>query len=85
MSVNPGFAGRHLIESTVPKVAKLRTTLDNYGRSEVNIAVDGSISFNNAQLMRDNGAEIFVAGSSSIFKHDEDIATNVRNLRNSIV
>lgn len=82
MTVNPGFAGQKLIKPTLKKVRALRDFLDNSGCGNVEIEVDGNVSFENAVLMRDAGANIFVAGTSSVFKSDSTIAENMRRFRN---
>lgn len=70
MTVNPGFAGQKLIPQTLRKIKKLREYLDDNGYNNIEIEVDGNVSFENAKLMNEAGANIFVAGTSSIFKKD---------------
>lgn len=70
MTVNPGFAGQKLVPQTLKKIKKLREYLDNNGYGNLEIEVDGNVSFENAKLMNEAGANIFVAGTSSIFKKD---------------
>jgi len=48
------------------------------------IQVDGNVSFENARKMRDAGADIFVAGSSSVFKKELTIEEGAKQLRASI-
>ena len=50
---------------------------------ELTIEVDGNISFENGKLLRELGADIFVAGSSSIF-NGENLAENIRKYRRHI-
>jgi len=83
MTVNPGFAGQKLIPQTLKKIADCRKYLDERGYSHVEIEVDGNVSFVNAAKMADAGANIYVAGSSSVFCGD-DIAGNIEKLRESI-
>lgn len=66
MTVNPGFAGQRVIPATLPKIAEARRMIDGKG-SGIRLEVDGNVSFENARLMRSEGADTFVAGSSSIF------------------
>jgi len=67
MTVNPGYAGQALIERTIGKIKALRQWLDAAGYGNVEIEVDGNVSFVNAKRMREAGANIFVAGSSGVF------------------
>jgi ribulose-phosphate 3-epimerase len=84
MTVNPGFAGQMLIESTLKKISRLRRYLDEGGYSHVEIEVDGNVSFENAKRMSQAGADIFVAGSSSVFEKSAPLAQNMQDLRNAI-
>lgn len=82
MTVNPGFAGQKLVEATLKKIQNLRTFLDEKGYAHIEIEVDGNVSFENAVRMRRVGADIFVAGSSSVFAKDKTIEENIAILRN---
>lgn len=68
LSVNPGFAGQKLIPYVVDKVRRMSAHLKEIGREDITIIADGNMSNENAKLMYDAGARIFVAGTSSIVK-----------------
>ncbi len=77
LNVNPGFAGQKIVPHTIEKVGRVRRLLDSLGHPEVYIEVDGNITVENAAKLYAQGADIFVAGTSSIFKEgnlDELIA-----------
>ncbi len=62
MGVEPGFSGQAFIPRTVEKVrelAELRSACD----LDFLIQVDGGVSLANAGILRDVGADVFVAGS----------------------
>lgn len=84
MTVNPGYAGQKLIPATLDKISQLRTYLDAKGYGHVEIEVDGNVNFPNAKLMRDAGANIFVAGSSSVFTVGDTVENNILKLRQQI-
>ncbi|MCL2815873.1 MAG: ribulose-phosphate 3-epimerase, partial [Oscillospiraceae bacterium] len=84
MTVNPGYAGQALIPSALGKIRRLREYLDLAGYPNIEIEVDGNVSFENAKLMSGAGADIFVAGSSSVFKAGTDIRENIQKLRNAV-
>ena len=84
MTVNPGFAGQKLVRSTLPKITQLREQLDGLGYTEVEIEVDGNVSFENAKLMTEAGADIFVAGTSSVFKKEFSLSEGIARLREVI-
>ncbi len=82
MTVNPGYAGQKLIPSTLLKIEKLKNWLKEKGKN-IPIQVDGNVSFETAKIMSEKGANIFVAGSSSVFA-SKDLATNIKLLREAI-
>jgi ribulose-phosphate 3-epimerase len=84
MTVNPGFAGQKLVKSTLTKITQLREQLDTLGYTNVEIEVDGNVSFENAKLMTEAGADIFVAGTSSVFKKDFSLGEGIARLREII-
>lgn len=79
MSVEPGFAGRRWVPHTPRRVRELRTSMGD----DVTIAVDGNVSEDNAALAYENGASLFVCGTSSIFASD-DYRTAVNQMRNRL-
>jgi ribulose-phosphate 3-epimerase len=66
MTVEPGFGGQKLIESTLEKVATARRRIDQE-RLDVWLQVDGGIDENNIESVARFGADTFVAGSA-VFK-----------------
>lgn len=84
MTVNPGFAGQKLVPQTLEKISRLRKMLDDAGRTDVLIQVDGNVSFETAPKMRAAGADIFVCGTSSIFHKDGTIAENANRFRKAL-
>ena len=84
MCVNPGFAGQKLVSGTIEKIKEVRDLLDENNHPEIFIEVDGNVSFENAKKMRKNGADLFVAGSSSVFKKELSIEENIHELREAI-
>lgn len=84
MTVNPGFAGSKLIQPVLKKIEKLRTMLDSSGYGEKIIEVDGNVSFENAVQMREKGADIFVAGTSSVFSKDKELSESIAKFRSCI-
>ncbi len=84
MTVNPGFSGQSLIPGAFDKIRKTRDFLDSNGFSHIDIEVDGNVSFENARKMSAAGANIFVAGTSSIFKPSQSLSEGIDRLRDSI-
>lgn len=81
MTVNPGFAGQKLIPAMLKKITDCRNLLDRTGHGNVEIEVDGNVSFAHAPEMKQAGANIFVGGSSSVFAKDASIEDNITHMR----
>jgi len=84
MTVNPGYAGQPLVRQTLDKIKRLKILLAEKGFNNIKIEVDGNVNFENAKIMRDAGADIFVAGSSSIFHKDMTPEDAISKLRKNI-
>lgn len=76
MSVNPGFGGQAFIPSVVDKIKCIRDIND-----KVIIEVDGGVSINNVEILKNAGANMFVVGSA-LYKGD--IKENINNINNII-
>jgi len=78
MSVNPGFGGQSFIDTVLTKAQKL-----NQMRKKMNpnclIEVDGGVSNENIQALKDVGVDVVVAGSY-VFKH-ENRAEAIKSLQ----
>lgn len=81
MTVNPGFAGQKLVPSALHKITEVRRLAEESGRSDLLIEVDGNVSFENAVDMSAAGADIFVAGTSSLFRKDMSFDSAAKKLR----
>lgn len=81
MTVNPGYAGQKLIVQTLDKIRDLRSYLDSHGYPHLEIEVDGNVSLENAKKMRAAGANIFVAGTASIFSTERSLMESLCLLR----
>lgn len=78
MSVHPGFGGQAFIESSLDKIAAIRSACEERDLP-MRIEVDGGISSANAAAVIDAGADVLVAGSA-IFGSD-DPADELRSLK----
>ena len=83
MAVDPGFAGQSMIPNSIRKIGDLRKRIDSAGL-DVHIQVDGNVSFENAPKMVKSGADILVAGSSSVFHKDMSIKDGIKTLRQCV-
>jgi ribulose-phosphate 3-epimerase len=80
MTVNPGFGHQHFIDTTLPKIARVREIVERR-QPGCDVEVDGGIDADTAPLVVRAGANVLVAGSS-IFGDREGIAAAMSRLRN---
>ncbi len=66
MTVEPGFGGQALIETTLDKVRAARRKIDAE-KLDIWLQVDGGIDESNIERVAEHGADTFVAGSA-VFK-----------------
>lgn len=79
MTVNPGFAGQKWIPEVLAKVQRL-TELVQERALFLDIQVDGNIGEHNISALQKAGANVFVAGSASVFA-SPDYSNNVFKMR----
>ena len=85
LMVNPGFAGQNIVPSTIKKAEKLNNFLKEQNRNDIIVEVDGNITTHHAQVLRDLGASLFVAGSSSVFLGDKsELRNNIKEFKTAI-
>jgi ribulose-phosphate 3-epimerase len=80
MCVSPGYAGQKLVPSSIGKIETVKRLLEKKGL-DIDIEVDGNVSFENAKRMRQAGANVFVAGSSSVFRSDVTYEQAIKRLK----
>ena len=78
MSVFAGFGGQQFIPESLQRIKALKAELKRKG-NDAPIEVDGGVNEDNALLLKEAGASIFVAGSS-VFKGN-DPAQAIARLR----
>lgn len=85
LMVNPGFAGQKIVPSTIKKAEKVINLLKSVSREDIIVEVDGNITPENAKILRNIGASMFVAGTSAIFKGDvKEYEDNIVSFRKYI-
>lgn len=77
MTVNPGFGGQKFIPGSLKKLKDLRTMMERLN-CEPDVQVDGGITLQNVELVKEAGANIFVAGTS-VFAGD--VEENVKEFK----
>ena len=78
MTVEPGFGGQAFMEDMMPKLKQIRAYIEAENPT-CELEVDGGINASTAKICRENGANVFVAGSA-YFKA-EDPAAFVRSIK----
>ncbi len=77
MLIEPGFAGGRIIPDMLHKVERTRRWLDRNGYGDIELEVDGSVSLERAMKLKENGATIFVGGTSGIYIPGKDIRETI--------
>ena len=62
MSVNPGFGGQKMIESSIEKIRQIKKLIEERNLN-IKIEVDGGVKLDNAMRFYEAGADILVSGS----------------------
>ena len=70
MTVEPGFGGQSFMADMMPKLAELKKVL-NEVNPDCFLEVDGGIDLNTFQVCKQNGANVFVAGSACLKATDK--------------
>lgn len=84
MSVNPGYAGQKMVSRSIEKIKEMRRFLDENGRPDAEIEVDGNVSIENAIKMRKAGANILVLGTAIQSKTELFTQEDIQCLRELI-
>lgn len=79
MTVNPGFAGQKFIPLTFDKIAQLKEMITQKGL-DIEIQVDGNISYDTIPKVLEKGADMLVCGTSSLFIKDKSLEQALEEL-----
>jgi ribulose-phosphate 3-epimerase len=82
MTVNPGFGHQHFLDTTLPKIRRVRQMIEQITPG-CDVEVDGGINAETAPLAVAAGANVLVAGTA-IFGESEEVAAAMERLRASI-
>ncbi len=80
MTVYPGFAGQPIAEGSFEKIEATRRFIDSNCKGAI-LEVDGHVSWDMCQKMRSCGADLFVAGSSSVYAKGIELSDAVVKMR----
>ena len=77
MTVEPGFGGQKFMADMMPKLKALKEMIDTY-KPGCHLEVDGGVDLITAEVCKENGANVLVAGSA--FYKAEDKPAFVQSL-----
>ena len=83
LMVNPGFAGQKMVENCMKKADKVGRMIKKFKRNNIIFEVDGNITFEYASILKQFGANMFVAGTSSLFS-DCNLESNLSEMQKVI-
>ncbi len=79
MTVNPGYAGQKLIPEMLGKIREIADMAASLGR-DIEIEVDGTVSWDNIPRMIDAGGDVLVAGTSSLYDGTAPLSQNIQKM-----
>jgi ribulose-phosphate 3-epimerase len=82
MTVNPGFGYQHFLDTTLPKIRRVREMIDGI-KPGCDVEVDGGIDAMTGPLAVGAGANVLVAGSA-IFGDRDGVAAAMSRLRAAV-
>ena len=80
MSVEPGFGGQKFMPEVLNKTKILKKMIKEKNLN-VDIEIDGGITFENCNLAKEAGANILVSGSTIFKENQGDLKKNIEILR----
>jgi ribulose-phosphate 3-epimerase len=83
MAINPGIPKHPFIIQSLQKISRLRKFLDTINPN-VQIGVDGGVTFDNAKEISECGANTLICGSGTFFKEDNSLSENIKILQNKL-
>ena len=84
MLIVPGFAGSTMIHGMMEKVGETKEYLLKKKYDNIEISVDGSVSSERANYMRQHGASIFVGGTAGIFRKGMELKDTIKTFKELI-
>ena len=72
MTVEPGFGGQKFMADIMPKLKALREMIDTH-KPGCHLEVDGGVDMVTAEICKENGANVLVAGSA-FYKAEDKVA-----------
>ena len=72
MTVEPGFGGQKFMADMMPKLKALREMIDTH-KPGCHLEVDGGVDMVTAEICKENGANVLVAGSA-FYKAEDKVA-----------
>lgn len=79
MSVYAGYGGQKFMPEALDKVKEIKAYINEQGLSDIPVEIDGGVNEENAQMIRDAGVDIIVAGSA-VYK-SQDPKKTIQNLK----
>ena len=81
MTVNPGFAGQKKVCFAEEKIRNVRAFLKAKGFPNLDIEADGNCSMTNIASYKDAGANIYVLGTSSLYRKGIPLQESMKQIR----
>src|SRR5271166_5287969 len=82
MTVNPGFGHQHFIQTTLPKIRRVRQMIERV-KPGIDLEIDGGIDATTTPLVIAAGANVLVAGSA-VFGENQGVSAAMNRLRTAV-
>ncbi|MFD1388933.1 ribulose-phosphate 3-epimerase [Oceanobacillus oncorhynchi subsp. oncorhynchi] len=82
MTVNPGFAGQQFIPAMYDKIKEVKSIINDH---PIDIQVDGNIGAATIPTCKEQGATMYVLGTSAVFNSNHTLKENVAITRELFV
>lgn len=80
MGIQPGIPRHPFIESTFSKIDEVKKLLDVTAHTEVEISIDGGITFDNINKIINHGVTSLVCGSGTVYHSSRSLEENLKKL-----
>ena len=83
MAINPGIPKHPFLDETYDKLSKLRNLLNEQNK-DLEIVIDGGVTFENVEKLFALGANTLVCGSGTLFAPGNNLKKNFKHLKSII-
>lgn len=84
MAYPPGTLGEKPMANFPERIRSVRNLISDHNRKDIDIAVDGNVNTNNLKKYLDNGASVFVLGTSGLFIDGAELKSQLNLIKKTL-